>query len=170
MTPFTTLTSRAVALPEANIDTDIILPARYLLLTERAGLGRYAFADRRGTAGFSLGSNGEAILVAGDNFGCGSSREQAAWALADLGFRWRCVLAEAGAGRALTVDLKAQAIRLADGATIGFAIDPAAREALLGGWDEIGLVLTKDSDAIAAFEAAQRAAQPWLWDRETADG
>src|SRR5215470_222809 len=96
MEPFLTLTSRTVVLPAANIDTDQIIPARYLTTTTRAGLGRHLFADwrydaeGRERAEFALNrpeAAGCRILVAGRNFGCGSSREHAAWALADFGFR-----------------------------------------------------------------------------------
>src|SRR4029077_2712819 len=96
MEPFTTLTSRTVVLPAANIDTDQIIPARFLTTTTRSGLGRHLFADWRyapdGTtrAEFVLNrpeASGCRILVAGRNFGCGSSREHAAWALADYGIR-----------------------------------------------------------------------------------
>ena len=143
MTPFTTLTSVAAPMPEADIDTDIIFPARFLLLTEKTGLGPCAFHERRFDAhgrerpDFVLHRapwRGAQILVAGPNFGCGSSREQAPWALADLGiraivapgfgeiFRANCfangmlpivsgradharLLREAEAGRRLTIDL-----------------------------------------------------------------
>ena len=100
MTPFQTLTSVAAAMPDADIDTDIIFPARFLLITDKQGLGRYAFHDQRHTAqgaerpDFVLHRaawRGAQILVAGPNFGCGSSREQAPWALADLGLR--CLIA-----------------------------------------------------------------------------
>ncbi len=143
MTPFTMLTSWAAPMADADIDTDIIFPARFLLLTEKTGLGQCAFFERRFTADgaerpeFVLNRppwRGARILVAGPNFGCGSSREQAPWALADLGircliapgfgeiFRANCfangmlpivlggtdhtrLLRAAEAGRALTVDL-----------------------------------------------------------------
>lgn len=96
MNPFTTLTSRAVLLPVDDIDTDQIIPARYLKITDKSGLGDALFADWRyeadGTpkADFVLNqpsSTGAQILVAGRNFGCGSSREHAPWALAGFGFR-----------------------------------------------------------------------------------
>src|ERR1700756_6041181 len=96
MEPFTTLTSRTVVLPAANIDTDQIIPARFLTTTTRAGLGEHLFADWRYAPDgaprgeFVLNSPASRdcrILVAGRNFGCGSSREHAAWALADYGFR-----------------------------------------------------------------------------------
>src|SRR5947207_14653778 len=96
MEPFTTLTSRTVVLPAANIDTDQIIPARFLTTTTRSGLGRHLFADWRYApdgsrrTDFALNrpeAEGCRILVAGGNFGCGSSREHAAWALADFGLR-----------------------------------------------------------------------------------
>jgi 3-isopropylmalate/(R)-2-methylmalate dehydratase small subunit len=96
MNPFTTLTSRMVAIPIENIDTDQIIPARFLKTTSKIGLGQHLFADWRyqpdGTAkpDFALNqpkANGAQILLTGDNFGCGSSREHAPWALADFGFR-----------------------------------------------------------------------------------
>ena len=100
MTPFDTLTSVAAPMPDADVDTDIIFPARFLLLTDKQGLGRCAFFDKRFTPdgserpGFVLNRapwRDARILVAGPNFGCGSSREQAPWALADLGVR--CIVA-----------------------------------------------------------------------------
>ncbi len=96
MEPFTTLTSRCVVLPTENVDTDQIIPARFLKTIERRGLGAHLFADwrldeqGRARAEFPLNSphtRGASILVAGHNFGCGSSREHAPWALLDFGFR-----------------------------------------------------------------------------------
>jgi 3-isopropylmalate/(R)-2-methylmalate dehydratase small subunit len=96
MAQFTTLTSRLVALPVRNVDTDQIIPARYLKVTDKAGLGAALFADWRYNADGSLKpdfvlnqpqAQGAAILLAGDNFGCGSSREHAPWALMGYGFR-----------------------------------------------------------------------------------
>jgi 3-isopropylmalate/(R)-2-methylmalate dehydratase small subunit len=96
MAQFTTLTSRVVVLPAENIDTDQIIPARYLKTTDKAGLGANLFADWRYAAdgspipGFVLNqpaAKGAAVLLAGDNFGCGSSREHAPWALIAFGFR-----------------------------------------------------------------------------------
>ena len=100
MKPFHTLTAVAAPMPATDIDTDVIFPARYLLLTDRAGLGPYAFFDQRYTPDgrerpeFVLNRapwRQAGILVAGANFGCGSSREQAPWALVDLGLR--CIVA-----------------------------------------------------------------------------
>jgi 3-isopropylmalate/(R)-2-methylmalate dehydratase small subunit len=96
MEPFTTLTGRVLALPVDNVDTDQIIPARFLKTTSKAGLGMHLFSDWRynpdGSArpDFPLnqpGAQGAPILLAGDNFGCGSSREHAPWALVDFGFR-----------------------------------------------------------------------------------
>ncbi len=96
MAQFTSLTSRVVVLPAENIDTDQIIPARYLKTTDKAGLGANLFADWRYAAdgspvpGFVLNqpaAQGAAVLLAGDNFGCGSSREHAPWALTAFGFR-----------------------------------------------------------------------------------
>ena len=86
-TPFTTLTSRAIALPADDVDTDQIIPARFLKVTKKVGLGEHLFADWRSRPDFPLRERGPKILVSGNNFGCGSSREHAAWALVDWGFR-----------------------------------------------------------------------------------
>ena len=90
---FTMLTARAVVLPDVDVDTDQIIPARYLKGTDKAGLADALFADWRARPGFPIGtpsSAGAQILVAGNNFGCGSSREHAPWALLDYGIR--CVI------------------------------------------------------------------------------
>jgi 3-isopropylmalate dehydratase small subunit len=204
MDRFERLISRAAPMPNADIDTDIIFPARFLLITEKTGLGRYAFYDwRYGADGvakpeFVLNQPayaGAKILVCGDNFGCGSSREHAPWALRDLGatclistsfgeiFRancfknailpivlapepWAALLRLATDGVELDVDLTACTISGGGMTPIAFEIEPARREALLEGWDEIALALRKDADAIAAFEHRQRADQPWLYERD----
>lgn len=90
MNPFTTLSAKAVVLPADDVDTDQIIPARFLKVTSKAGLGEVLFADWRTQPGFPLLSPeaaGAQILVTGVNFGCGSSREHAPWALVDFGFR-----------------------------------------------------------------------------------
>src|SRR3972149_4410233 len=96
MAQFTTLTSRALALPANDVDTDQIIPARFLKATDKAGMGDHLFADWRYNADGSPKADfvlnrpeakGAQVLVAGDNFGCGSSREHAPWALTDFGFR-----------------------------------------------------------------------------------
>jgi len=204
MDRFERLISRAAPMPNADIDTDIIFPARFLLITEKTGLGRYAFYDWR------YGADGGAkpefvlnqaayrdakILICGDNFGCGSSREHAPWALRDLGvtclistsfgeiFRancfknamlpivlapqpWADLLRLASAGGQLEVDLTTCTILGPDIAPIPFEIEPSRREALLEGWDEIAIALRKDADHIAAFEQRQRRDQPWLYERD----
>jgi 3-isopropylmalate dehydratase small subunit len=204
MESFTRLTGLAAPLPQANIDTDIIFPARFLLITAKKGLGRYAFYEWRYGPGetekpdFALNQDrfkGAEILVAGDNFGCGSSREQAPWALRDLGVR--CVIstsfgeifyancfkngmlpvvvtpdqlaalmADAEAGLSIEVDLEAQEVRRRNEPPIAFEVEPWRREALLNGWDEIAIVLKQDGPAIADFEHRQRAQKPWLYQGE----
>jgi 3-isopropylmalate/(R)-2-methylmalate dehydratase small subunit len=204
MESFSRLTGRAAPLPAANVDTDIIFPARFLLITSKKGLGRYAFYEwRYGPDGKALPDfvlnrpefEGAEILVAGDNFGCGSSREQAPWALRDLGVRCvistsfgeiffancfkngvlpvvvtpdqvQALMADAEAGSPIEVDLQAQEVRRRDGGFIPFQVEPWRRDALLHGWDEIAIVLNQDGDAIAAFEQSQRAAKPWLYHGE----
>ena len=202
MKPFARLSSRAAPVPQDNVDTDIILPARFLLITEKRGLGQYAFYEWRDAGQFMLDQpqwRGAQVLVAGDNFGCGSSREHAPWALHDLGIRaivakgfgeifranllrngmlpvtlpepeWRRVLAAAERAEPVTVDLLSSLIMLADGANIGFTLPEAERQALLNGWDEIDGIRARYGDAITAFEIGQRETSPWLWTKEPNDG
>ena len=182
--------SRSVALPVANIDTDQIIPARYLTTTTRVGLGQHAFQDWRWRADGSPNPDfvlnrpehaGAAILIAGDNFGCGSSREHAPWALLDAGIRAVISTAIAdifrnnalkngllaivvspaehaslleGAGESVSIDLRAQRIERAGHAPIGFAINAFARQCLLDGVDELGYLLAR-TDAIARYEGAR---------------
>ncbi len=204
MERFTRLVGPAAPMAEANVDTDIIFPARFLLITEKKGLGRYAFHDRRRRADgaddpdFVLNQApyaGARILVAGDNFGCGSSREQAVWALHDLGlrclistsfgeiFQANCfkngmlaltilpadladLMSDAEGGLPLEIDLERQTISRRNGLPIGFSIPDWRREALLNGWDEIDIVIRQDGDHISAFERTQRTKQPWLYQGE----
>lgn len=195
LTPFSTLTSVAAPLPEAQVDTDVIFPARFLLELEKTGLGRHLFHERRAGGDFILDRqpwNTAQILVTGPDFGTGSSREQAVWALADFGFRciispsfgeiffancfrngilpivasgidYDHILATAQEGLPMTVDLPAEKIRFGDGRDISFTVEPHQKRALLEGLDEIGVMLTDDLADIAAFEAAHRAARPWLF-------
>ncbi|SLN25569.1 3-isopropylmalate dehydratase small subunit [Roseisalinus antarcticus] len=195
MDRFETLVSRAAPLLEDNIDTDVIFPARFLLLLDRDGLGRHAFSERRKADGsFVLDRPdyaGAQILVTGQNFGTGSSREQAVWTLADLGIR--CVIAPsfgeifhancfkngvlpitlpepdmvrvraaAAALETVTVDLDAQQVVLAEGAPIPFDVSAYRKRLLLLGLDEVGLILTDDLAAIETFEAARAQTAPWL--------
>jgi 3-isopropylmalate/(R)-2-methylmalate dehydratase small subunit len=187
MEPFTTLTSRTVVLPAANIDTDQIIPARFLTTTTRSGLGERLFADWRydehgvQRAEFALNQPAAAgcrILVAGPNFGCGSSREHAPWALVDYGFRavisteiadifrnnalknglLPVIVAEAIAawlmanpGATVTVDVARSMLALPDGRTASFPLEPFARHCLLEGVDELGFLLARSGE-IDAFE------------------
>jgi 3-isopropylmalate/(R)-2-methylmalate dehydratase small subunit len=179
-----------MVLAEANIDTDQIIPARFLTTTQREGLGAHAFHDWRWTADGKAkpdsplppdGPGDAVILVAGDNFGCGSSREHAPWALHDYGFRvvLSSSLADIFRGNALkngivavaipkalherllsqpglriTVDLETNTISAGNDAPVSFEIEPFARACLLEGVDQLGYLL-KRSDAIAAYEAAR---------------
>lgn len=193
-TPFTTLTSIAAPLIEDNIDTDIIIPSREMKSTGKTGLAAGLFAGRRYLAGrtenpdFILNQpayRSAAILLAGDNFGCGSSREHAVWALAEHGIR--AVIAPsfspifAGnatrggvlplvlprvtiatlAGETITIDLPAQIVT-ASAAVHAFGIDAEARAILIGGLDAIDLTL-QSADRIAGWQARNRAARPWVY-------
>lgn len=182
--------ARSVALPIDNIDTDQIIPARFLTTTSRQGLGRHAFNDWRWRDDGSLNPDfvlnrpehaGAAILIAGHNFGCGSSREHAPWALLDAGIRvvistaiadifrnnalkngllalvvepeqHRSLLA--AAGESLRVDVAHQRIERESGAAIPFRLPAFARQCLLEGVDELGYLLARRG-AIAAFEEAR---------------
>ena len=180
--------SRTVNLPVENVDTDQIIPARFLKATSKIGLGKHLFADWRfdgaGQAkpDFILNrpeAAGAAVLVAGDNFGCGSSREHAPWALHDYGFRVvvstsiadifrnnslknglvpvvvdAAVHAKllANPGSEVTISLDDKTLTLADGTKATFPIDPFARYCLMNGVDELEFLLSQES-AIASFEA-----------------
>jgi 3-isopropylmalate dehydratase small subunit len=193
MEPLIRLSARVARLPRSDIDTDIIFPARFLLITEKRGLGRYAFFDWRTANDGALPwpevpDDPPRILIAGPNFGCGSSREQAVWALGDLGlkviiapgfgeiFEANCfkngilpirldqaVLDGLVAETHLTVDLESSQIRPATGPAIPFAVVDWRRDALMNGWDEVLTLINTKSAAIAAFETSRRAAAPWLF-------
>ena len=188
MKPFTNFESRLVPLPINNIDTDQIIPARFLKGTTKSGLGEKLFSDWRYDAqggrksDFVLNrpeSQGARVLIAGDNFGCGSSREHAPWALVDYGFRavvstsiadifrnnalkngllpivvepalHKRLLAEPGLE--VTISLEDQTLRLGDGTTATFAVEPFARYCLLNGVDELAFLQSADAD-INRFEA-----------------
>lgn len=191
MKPFETIKAKAAYLPESNIDTDIIYPARYLLIPERQGLGRYAFADRRGKNTGSWDFSSVEILVTGENFGCGSSREQAVWCLLDLGVRviiapsfgeifhnncfkngvlpirlppepYRAVASAASSGRPIEVDLGSCTITI-DGAGLPFEIDAGRRAALIAGLDEIDLILTRLGSKIDDYELSRKRQAPWTF-------
>jgi 3-isopropylmalate/(R)-2-methylmalate dehydratase small subunit len=190
MKPLTQIRSCTAVLADENIDTDRIIPARFLTTTEREGLGRHAFHDWRFRAdgspdpAFALNqakARGCEILVAGRNFGCGSSREHAAWALLDYGFR--AVLSSAIAdifrsnalrngllavllseaehryllrhpGIELAIDVAAGTIELPDGGRFRFELDEFARHCLLQGVDQLGF-LQQHATQIDAFEAGR---------------
>ena len=179
MTPFTTLTARAARLDRANVDTDQIIPARFLRKPRSAGYGTFLFHDLPEVRHAVLGAG---ILLAGPNFGCGSSREGAVYALVDAGVR--CVVAPgfgdifagnaaqngllmvvlpAGAIAALhgmvTVDLPAQRIQVG-AESLAFEIDPFRKRCLVEGLDDIGLTLAYAA-AIETWTAADAAQRPW---------
>jgi 3-isopropylmalate/(R)-2-methylmalate dehydratase small subunit len=179
-----TVTSSVVVLDRADVDTDQIIPKQFLKRIERSGYGEFLFFDWMKDPGFELrqpGAAGAQILIAGRNFGCGSSREHAAWALEDFGFR--VVLAPsfgdifhtnaiktglapiviapselADLQRALarrnelTVDLERLTITHPDGAELSFAFDPHAQETLVHGLDDVARTMLRDAE-IASFEA-----------------
>jgi 3-isopropylmalate/(R)-2-methylmalate dehydratase small subunit len=182
MIPFTRVEGRAYPLPYSNIDTDLIIPAVHLKTIRRSGLGAHAFEVLRATPGNVFDNpdhRGAPIIVALDNFGCGSSREHAAWALADLGVRAVIapsfsdifasnafkngiatvvldrsaveVLLEAAAEHRIAVDLEAMTVTSSAGDHFTFAMDPFRRECLLNGLDEIALTLAHEG-AIRAYE------------------
>jgi len=200
MQPFTELHAKAAPLDIANVDTDQIIPKQFLKTVEREGLARGLFYDLRfdvqgqPKAGFVLDDPrfaGAAILVAGDNFGCGSSREHAPWALQDFGIRCvistsfadifynnciengllpvvlpeaavRALMAEAkGGNHVFSVDLAAQEVTAPSGQKFRFEIDPARKEKLLGGLDSIGETLRHKAD-IDTYEARHAMTEPWL--------
>ncbi|MEM9073065.1 MAG: 3-isopropylmalate dehydratase small subunit [Myxococcota bacterium] len=182
------LTSHLVQLVRDDIDTDQIIPARFLKVTDKKGLGEKLFADWRyqedGTpiADFPLNqasADGARVLLAGDNFGCGSSREHAPWALVDFGFQAVIArsFADIFAGNALkngllpvavsekahktllgggevSIDLATQTLTLPGGEAVTFEVDPFAKHCLLEGVDELGYLLSLEG-TIASFEASR---------------
>ncbi len=190
MNPVTRIQSRTVVLPTKDIDTDQIIAARFLTTTSKEGLGEKAFYDLRydkdGTRKpeFALNkaeAQGCGILVAGNNFGCGSSREHAPWALLDYGFEavisteiadiFRNNSLKNGLvaivvdeqshhwlinnpGTELTIDVEAMKISTSDGQVIPFMLDDFARHCLLEGIDQLGF-LRQQQDAISQFEEAR---------------
>jgi 3-isopropylmalate/(R)-2-methylmalate dehydratase small subunit len=190
MEPIQQIRSRTAVLPYSNIDTDQIIPARFLRTTDRAGLGRELFADWRLKPDGSVNpdfplnraeATGCTILVAGRNFGCGSSREHAPWAMLDYGFRavisteiadiFRSnalkngllpVVVDGATGQwllehpgvELLIDLPSASVTLPTGASVPFPIEAFARYCLLNGIDELGYLLSKGPH-IDAYEQRQ---------------
>jgi 3-isopropylmalate/(R)-2-methylmalate dehydratase small subunit len=186
---FHSVTSGAAVLDRPDVDTDQIIPKQFLKRIERTGYGEFLFYDWRQDPDFELnrpGCGGARILVTGPNFGCGSSREHAAWALQDYGFdvviapsfgdiffsnsvqiglvpvvlpqpQVKELMESASSGLDLTVDLERQTVSDASGRTFAFEVDPFVRHCLLNGLDSIGLTLQHEAD-IDAFEA--RTTQP----------
>jgi 3-isopropylmalate dehydratase small subunit len=197
---FTVLKGTAAPLDVQNVDTDMIIPKQFLKTIKRTGLGVSLFWEMRyNPAGlekpeFVLNQPAyrkASILVAGANFGCGSSREHAPWALNDFGLR--CVIApsfadiffnncfkngmlpirlpqeqvqvlmgDAQAALPLEIDLPNQRVLRANGEAFPFQVDAFRKHCLLNGLDDIGLTLAKEG-AIAAYERKQQAELPWLW-------
>jgi 3-isopropylmalate/(R)-2-methylmalate dehydratase small subunit len=183
MKAFRKVTSHAAVLDRPDVDTDQIVPKQFLKRIERSGFGEFLFFDWRKDPAFELNqpeARGARILLAGRNFGCGSSREHAPWALEDYGFeaivapsygdifrqnslkigllpvqlpaeQVKALMERARGGEELTVDLEE---RTAGG--FPFELDGFARDCLLEGLDEIGLTL-REEDALAAYEASHAA-------------
>ncbi len=200
MEPFRTVTGIAAPLLRDNVDTDALLPKQFLTTISRAGLGTHLFHDlryddrgsERPDFVLNQGVHRRAtFLVCGANFGCGSSREHAPWALADFGIRaviavsfadiffGNCtkngivpvVLPEAtivqlaaavASEPELTVDLEARTVTHRTAGTASFPLQDFARDMLLRGLDDIGWT-DERTDRIAAFEERQRGAERWLW-------
>lgn len=192
MTPLNQVEGRAIPLGLKNVDTDVIIPAHWLKTVSREGMGRGAFESLRADPENLFDRpeyRGAPILIAGDNFGCGSSREHAAWALGDLGIRvviapsysdifsgnavkngiLPVVLPQAAIDRLLEVaatdpihvDLEHQSVTTQFQDRFTFEIDPFRKMCLLEGLDEISLT-EKSAAAIAAYEQKLDAERPWM--------
>ena len=192
MQPITRVEGRAYPLGLKNVDTDIIIPAKWLKTISREGLGRGAFESLRAEPGNVFDDPayaGAPILIAGDNYGCGSSREHAAWAMADLGIQaviapsfsdifsgnafknglLAIELPQAAVDRLMEVaktdsihiDLETHTVTTPFQDRFAFAIDPFRKHCLMNGVDEIGLTLAS-GDAISAHEKKIATEQPWL--------
>lgn len=200
MEAFTRLDAKAAPLPLANIDTDQIIPKQFLKTVERAGLAKGLFyeyrfdPEGREIPDFVLNQpayKGAGVLVAGDNFGCGSSREHAPWALMDFGIR--CVISTSfadifynncfqngllpvvlkaeevqqlmdearGGNHVVSVDLEAQTVTAPSGTVFRFEIDPKRKEKMLRGLDAIGETL-QSAPSIDTYEMKRALSQPWL--------
>ena len=183
-----------------NVDTDVIIPAHWLKTVTRTGLGRGAFETVRSVPGNIFDDPahaGSPILIAGDNFGCGSSREHAAWALADMGIRAVIApsfsdifsgnafkngivtvvlpqdavdrLIEVAQDQPITIDLETMTVTTPYQDRFAFALDPFRRQCLMEGLDEIGLTLARDT-AISKFENAAGHNRPWITERRGYEG
>ena len=192
MTPVTTVEGRAFPLGRKNVDTDVIIPAHYLKTITRAGLGKGAFETIRAEPGNVFDDPeyaGAPVLIAGDNFGCGSSREHAAWALADMGIQAviapsfsdifsgnafkngivAVVLPQAAIDRLIevaktdeiTVDLETMTVTTPFQDRFAFDMDSFRRQCLIEGLDEIGMTLARDT-AISKYESRVADARPWI--------
>jgi 3-isopropylmalate/(R)-2-methylmalate dehydratase small subunit len=192
MEPVREVEGRAIPFGRKNVDTDLIIPARWLKTVTRLGLGRGAFEALREDPDNVFDASefkGAPILIAGDNFGCGSSREHAAWALLDMGVM--AVIApsfsDIFAGNAfkngiltvvlpqeqvdrlmevaetdpIAIDLEHQTVTTPFQDRFHFEIDPFRKMCLIQGLDEVGITLTHE-DALAAYEARMKAQKPWL--------
>lgn len=195
MEPVTRVAGTAYPWGQKNVDTDVIIPAHWLKTIKRSGLGRGAFEVVRAQPGNIFDDPryaGSPILIAGDNFGCGSSREHAAWALADMGVRAviapsfsdifsgnafkngivTVVLPQDAIDRLIavaqdgeiTVDLETMTVTTPYQDRFPFTLDPFRRRCLMEGLDEVGLTLAKDT-AISKFEEAMHRQRPWIADR-----
>ena len=192
MEPLKQVEGRAIPFGAKNVDTDVIIPAHWLKTITREGMGKGAFETLRQDPANLFDSEtfkGAPILIAGDNFGCGSSREHAAWALMDLGIKaviapsfsdifsgnafkngiLTVVLPQAAIDRLMDVaqtdpvhiDLESQTVTTPFQDRFTFEIDPFRKHCLLGGLDEVGLTLARD-EAISAYENEAGATMPWL--------
>lgn len=192
MNPVSTISGKAYPFGLKNVDTDIIIPAHWLKTISRSGLGKGAFEVLRKEPGNLFDSAeyaGSPILIAGANFGCGSSREHAAWALEDMGIKaviapsfsdifsgnafknglLAVVLPQEAIDRLMEVaktdpihiDLESQTVTTPFQDRFTFEIDPFRKHCLLNGLDEIGLTLAS-GDAISEYEAKLTAEKPWL--------
>ena len=192
MDKVSTIEGRAIPLGLKNIDTDVIIPAHWLKTISREGLGKGAFETIRNTPGNPFDVEdfaGAPILIAGDNFGCGSSREHAAWAMLDMGmkaviapsfsdifagnaFKNGILAVELSQGEVdrlldvardhpITIDLESQVVTTPFQDRFAFEIDPFRKHCLMGGLDEIGLTLERDA-AIDTHEKERAASLSWL--------
>ncbi len=192
MEPVVHVEGRAYPWGAKNIDTDIIIPAHWLKTTTREGLGKGAFESVRAEPGNIFDDPryaGSPVLIAGENFGCGSSREHAAWALGDMGVKAviapsfsdifsgnaikngivTVVLPQAAVDRLVevardhpvTIDLETMTVTTPFQDRFAFELDPFRRRCLMEGLDEIGMTLAQDA-AIGAYESGVAAARPWL--------